>query len=234
MNIAIILSGGIGSRLGGNLPKQYIKVAGKPIINYCVETFSHRSDIDMLVFVMAEDWIDYFLKNIRLIQKPYYFARPGITRQLSVYNALNVCKANGVDESDIIIIHDAARPLVTDKIIDQCIKGCQTHDGVLPVINVKDTIYLSQDGKQISTLLDRRCLFAGQSPESFRFGKYLQIHKQLDYDEISLITGSTEIAYKSGLNIKLIKGDEINFKITTSEDLSSFETIIVSMKKNTQ
>ena len=105
-------------------------------------------------------------------------------------------------------------------------EGCKEADGVLPVVPVKDTLYQSKDGKSITSLLNRNELFAGQAPEAFRFGKYLELHEQMPREELLKINGSTEIAYKGGLKIKLIKGDVMNFKITTPEDLTNFETII--------
>lgn len=226
MNIAIILSGGTGTRMGSNIPKQYIMVGGHPIIEYSINAFSKRKDIDMFVIVIANEWEEYLAKYTHGIKQPIYFARPGENRQHSIYNALRVAKENNVCDSDIVIIHDAARPMVHDEIIDSCISGCQTHDGVLPVIRVKDTIYLSEDGTEIKRLLKREQLFAGQAPESFVFGKYLKIHDDMTYEDILKINGSTEIAYKMGLHVKLVKGDEMNFKITTPEDLKMFEAII--------
>ena len=96
----------------------------------------------------------------------------------------------------------------------------------MPVIPVKDTVYLSEDGKHINSLLNRSHLWGGQAPEAFRFGKYIKVHEELQKEELLKINGSTEIAFKAGLNCQMIKGDPINFKITTPEDLSNFESII--------
>jgi 2-C-methyl-D-erythritol 4-phosphate cytidylyltransferase len=89
----------------------------------------------------------------------------------------------------------------------------------MPVIPVKDTIYMSKDGKHIHGLLNRDELFAGQAPESFRFHKYLAIHEKLTDREIGKIRGSSEIACQYGMEIALVEGSEENFKITTMEDL---------------
>lgn len=227
MNVVIILSGGVGSRMGANIPKQYIEVNEKPIIQYCAETFSKRRDIDGFVIGVADEWQDYVKEHLSSISQPIKYAKPGETRQLSIYNALKAAKEAGYNNEDIVIIHDAARPLVTDKIIDECISGIEEgYDGVLPVVKVKDTIYRSVDGVAISQLLNRSELFAGQAPESFKLGSYLSIHDNKCIEEIALINGSTEIAYKSGLSVKLVSGAEINFKITTPEDLVNFEQII--------
>ena len=230
MNIAIILSGGVGSRMGRGIPKQYIEIEEKPIIWYCLKTFSECARIDALVIGCAFEWLEYVknqVNNIRC-QKPVFYSSPGETRQFSIYNALKVVKEQGYGESDVVIIHDAARPLVSKDLINRCIDECCTVgvDGILPVIAVKDTIYQSADGTSISNLLNRNELFAGQAPEAFLFDKYLHLHEMMSHDELLKINGSTEIAYKGGLSVKLIEGDEMNFKITTPEDLFNFESIV--------
>lgn len=228
MNIAIILSGGTGTRVGASIPKQYIEVDGKPIISYCVETFAKREDIDFFIIGAADGWQGYLRDKLSHIVKPIYFAQPGDTRQLSIFNALKKAEEMGAKENNIVIIHDAARPLVTNHIIDQCLDGIlkDHYDGVLPVIHMKDTIYLSENGKDIKQLLNRDQLYAGQAPESFLFGKYMAIHKSMPISEVAAIKGSTEIAYKGGMRMKLAEGSEMNFKITTPEDLVNFKNII--------
>lgn len=228
MNIAIILSGGVGSRMGTDIPKQYIEVNGHPIIWYCLKNFLDNPIIDVIVIGRADEWSGFIHSQIDSfdILKPVYFSQPGETRQYSIYNSLLEAKKYGAKQDDVVIIHDAARPLVSRELIKNCLEGCDEADGVLPVIPVKDTLYQSVDGQQITNLLNRNELFAGQAPEAFRFGKYLTLHEQMPREELLKINGSTEIAYKGGLKIKLIKGDVMNFKITTPEDLTSFETII--------
>lgn len=228
MNIAIILSGGVGTRMGADIPKQYIEVNGKPIISYCLQTFLKVQTVDIIVIGIAEEWESYVKEIVKALkpQKKIFYAEPGETRQYSIYNALKVVKEIGGKDNDLVIIHDAARPLVSEELIQRCFEGCKEADGVLPVILVKDTIYQSTDKTHITNLLNRSELFAGQAPEAFHFGKYLQLHQEMPREELLKINGSTEIAYKGGLNIKLVPGDEMNFKITTPEDLSNFESIL--------
>lgn len=228
MNIAIILSGGVGSRMGTNIPKQYIKIHGKPVIWYCLKTFIEIPSIDSVIIVRADEWSEFvedLITSLHVV-KPVYYARSGETRQYSIYNALLVAQNHKANPDDVIIIHDAARPLVRAELIFNCLEMCKTADGVLPVIPVKDTLYQSMDGCHISSLLNRNELFAGQAPEAFRFGKYMKLHQEMPREEMLKINGSTEIAYKGGLQIKLIRGNEMNFKITTPDDLLNFESII--------
>lgn len=229
MNYAIILSGGVGSRMKLNIPKQYIEINGKPIISYCLKTFTSCEIIDAIIIGVANEWYKFVNKYISELNtnKPIYYTLPGETRQFSIYNALKTIQKIGGQSEDIVIIHDAARPLVSNQLINNCINACQESDGVLPVIPVKDTIYYSKDGNQIDNLLDRSCLWAGQAPEAFRFGKYLKAHEEMEHNELLKINGSTEIAVKAGMQCKIIEGDPMNFKITTSEDLINFKNIII-------
>lgn len=214
--------------MGKDIPKQYIKVNNQPIISYCLNTFLNNKNIDAIVIGVADEWKDYVHEHIKLLHttKPIYFTQPGETRQYSIYNALALIKELGYKDSDVVIVHDAARPLVSDSLINKCLAGCNHADGVMPVIPVKDTIYLSSNAKEIDSLLNRNHLWAGQAPEAFIFGKYFKVHETISREDLLKINGSTEIAYKAGLNIELTEGDFMNFKITTPEDLSNFENIV--------
>lgn len=220
MNTAIILAGGTGTRLGGNTPKQFLKVGNKLIITYCLDKFEANQLIDEIVIVAAEEWRVFILKNIPHVSKFKCFAPPGSSRQHSIVNGMRVASP----QTDKIIIHDAARPNVSDDTITQCIIGLGEYDGVMPVLPVKDTIYYSETGEHISSLLNRDKLFAGQAPESFLFNKYLAIHNGMTEEQLSLVKGSSEIAYRHGLKIKLIRGDEHNYKITTMADLEKYKS----------
>ena len=227
-NIAVILSGGTGTRIGGNVPKQYLEVHGKVIIMYCLETIAKMPEIGEMVICLADEWRPFVQEELRKvgITKQVVYSQPGEVRQLTIYNALKVLRELGVEDDAVVVIHDAARPLVSETLLRSCIEGCQEADGVLPVLPVKDTLYLSKDGQSISSLLKRSEIVAGQAPEAFRFGKYLEVHDQMKYEDILKISGSTEIAYKAGLNIKLVPGEELNFKITTTEDLDNLKHVL--------
>ncbi len=227
-HIAIILSGGVGSRMGLDIPKQYMEVAGKPVISYCLETFVNDKMTDVIVIGVADEWKQFVEDQVRKLspRQQVYYSIPGETRQYSIFNALLVCEKNGFLSDDIVVIHDAARPLVSANLIHRCYEACIVADGVLPVIPVKDTVYYSEDGKNIKSLMNRNHLWAGQAPEAFRLGNYLRAHKEMKREDLLQINGSTELAYKSGLNCRLVEGDPMNFKITTPEDLSNFESIV--------
>jgi len=227
-NIAVILSGGTGTRIGGNVPKQYIEVNGKAIIMYCLETIAKITEIEEMVICLSDEWRPFVQEELQKagVTKQVVYSQPGEIRQLTIYNALKVLREQGVDDDAIVVIHDAARPLVSEALLRRCIDGCKDADGVLPVLPVKDTLYMSKDGNSISALLKRSEIVAGQAPEAFRFGRYLAVHDQMKYEDILKISGSTEIAYKAGLKVRLVPGEELNFKITTTEDLDNLKHVL--------
>lgn len=230
MNVALILSGGTGTRLGADIPKQYIEVGGKPIISYCIEKISGHNKIDAIQIVADTSWqnkIFNWLPEADKNRKFRGFSLPGENRQLSIFHGLEDIRAYAED-NDYIFIHDAARPLLTKKMITECIDEAKGHDGVLPVLPMKDTVYLSVDGKSISSLIDRKQIYAGQAPEVFVLGKYYEANKRLLPEEIIKINGSTEPAIMAGMDIVMILGDERNFKITTKADLEHFRQMIES------
>lgn len=221
MNYAIILSGGIGSRLGLDMPKQYYEVNKKPIIRYVIETMEQCEAVDGFVIVAAEEWQEYVREQISVPEKFLGYALPGENRQLSIYNGL--CALRGIaKEEDGVLIQDAARPNTSMELIQQCFDLEDDVDGAMPVLPMKDTVYLSEDGVQVSALLERKKMFAGQAPESFRFGKYLAANEMLLPEKIRSINGSTEPAILAGMHIQMIPGDEKNYKITTEVDLEKF------------
>lgn len=228
MNTALILSGGVGLRLGTDIPKQYIEVGERIIISYCVEQLSEHEDIDYIQIVADEAWhrlIGKCLDEYDTKKKFKGFSKQGKTRQLSVFNGLQDIKKYAGDK-DSVLIHDAARPLISKQQITSCIAALKGHDGVLPVLSMKDTVYLSKDGKCVSELLDRSQIFAGQAPEVFLLDKYYEANVRLFPNEILKINGSTEPAILAGLDIAMIPGDENNYKITTKTDLERFEEYI--------
>ncbi|MGN1135983.1 MAG: IspD/TarI family cytidylyltransferase [Oscillospiraceae bacterium] len=225
MTTAIILAGGTGTRLGADIPKQYIEVNSKPIISYCLDTFVNHGSIDNIQIVADRSWHKYISQFIPS-NKFKGFSAPGASRQLSIYNGICDIRKFAPD-TDIVIIHDAARPNVSAEMISECISAAQIHDGAIPVLAMKDTVYLSENGNTISSLIPREKLFAGQAPEAFKLGKYIEANERLLPDDIKKINGSTEPAIMYNMDIAMIKGDESNFKITTPADLERFKEMVI-------
>lgn len=236
MNIALVLAGGTGTRLGADMPKQYLKVKDKMIISYCLETFFSSKLIDAVCVVADPMWQEEIIDEIDNLackqekdasptNKFRGFSLPGANRQLSIHNGLtDILKFAGDDSA--VIIHDAARPLLSHELIEACFKAYEGHDGAMPVLPMKDTVYMSEDGKVVSKLLKRENIYAGQSPEVFNLGKYYEATGALLPEKILSINGSTEPAIMAGLDIAIVDGDEMNFKITTKADLDRFERMV--------
>lgn len=226
MNIALILAGGSGVRLGADIPKQYIMVNGKMVISYCLEVFGAHLQIDAIQIVAHEEWRDGIYKQMtKPVQDKFMgFSIPGSNRQYSIFYGLQDI-IQYAKKTDIVVIHDAARPLVSASLLTSCISACKEHDGALPVLPMKDTVYLG-DGSRITSLLDREKVYAGQAPEAFVLGKYYEANQYLIPDKIERINGSTEPAVMAGMDIAMIPGDEGNFKITTQADLERFSALL--------
>lgn len=233
MNIALVLAGGTGSRLGADTPKQYLEVDNRMIISYCLETFLVSDYIDKIQVVADRNWHEIVGKEMDALEsatgknKFFGFSDPGANRQLSIYNGLRDI-LEYADTEDKVMVHDGARPLLSETLIEKCFIAGEGHDGVMPVLPMKDTVYMSEDGKVVSKLLRRENIFAGQSPEVFVLGKYYDACEMLLPDRIMYINGSTEPAIMAGMDIAMVDGDENNFKITTTVDLEKFCNIIKS------
>ena len=228
MNIALILSGGTGARAGGDIPKQYIKVCGKPVICYCIERLSMHAGIDKIQIVADVQWHSQLMDWLAWAdqeRKFNGFSMPGVNRQLSIWNGLQDIKAYA-EEQDHILIHDGARPMLSSRRISECLEAIGGHEGALPVLPMKDTIYASVDGSRISSLLNRDEVFAGQTPEVFLLGAYYEANRRLRQEEMLGIHGSTEPAVMAGMDVVMIHGDETNFKITTRDDLERFQEMV--------
>ena len=179
MVTALLLSGGSGTRMGTNIPKQYIEVCGRMVTSYCLKTIISHEEIDAVQVVADKMWRETVMDAVAYtegamtdgrVSKFMGFSDPGKTRQLSILNGLKDIMGYA-SVSDYVLIHDAARPLLPSALITDCIHAIKGHDGVLPVLPMKDTVYSSGDGRKVSSLLERSRVFAGQAPEIFVLGK---------------------------------------------------------------
>ncbi len=225
MNIALVLSGGIGKRLISEVPKQYVSVKGKMIVTYTLQKLCDHELIDAVQVVAERGWWEPVLNEMPGVAKIRGFSLPGENRQLSILNGLrDICKY-AVD-SDTVLVHDAVRPFISDDMIGDTIEAAKEHDGAVPVLPLKDTVYYSEDGKSLSNTLQRSKILAGQAPEAFNLGRYLAANEALTKDVMMTLSGSTEPALMAGLDIVTVRGDEKNFKITTNEDMDRFVRIL--------
>ena len=227
---AILLSGGTGSRLGADIPKQYIEVCGAPVIRYAIRTLLSHERTKVLCIVCHDEWRSFIMEQVDICRgydgqddTVILFAPPGRVRQESIYNGLLELSSSGLKSDTQVIITDAARPCVTQELMDRCLDALEEHDGVMPVLPMKDTVYESSDGKSVSGLLDRSRIYAGQAPEFYYLGSYSEAVSILLPDDILRVNGTTEVAIMAGMDVVMVPGDEDNYKITTQADLERFK-----------
>ncbi|HBZ53222.1 MAG TPA: 2-C-methyl-D-erythritol 4-phosphate cytidylyltransferase [Eubacterium sp.] len=237
MNYALLLSGGTGTRANSDVPKQYVRSGDLMMITYALKTLLDCEKIDSVCIVAEREWHESIVDDAKNagcdIGRISGFAMPGSSRQMSILNGMReiMCHAggdtvaSGISSEDTILIHDAARAFVSLELIDRCYEALDGYDGVMPVLPMKDTVYLSEDGKSVAGLVDREKIYAGQAPELFRFTPYYDANASLTEDALGRIKGASEIAYAHGMNIRMVQGDENNFKVTTALDLERFRRI---------
>lgn len=227
MNIGVILAGGSGTRMGSDIPKQFIDIYGKPLIVHTIEAFDINPNIDYIAVICKEDWQEDLMIWIRKygLTKVKWIVDGGDTRQESVYNGIMKLK-DTCKEDDILVIHDAARPLVSQRIIDENIVLTEKFKAVDTVIPSADTIIKSVDGDTIESVPLRKELYLGQTPQSFTYGLIKNAHEEAQKNGDLNATDDCQLVLKVGKDVHIVKGDKLNFKVTTFEDLLLLKSII--------
>ena len=212
---AIILAGGRGKRMGKNISKQYILVNGKPVLYYTIKRFLECENVDNIVLVLPKDEIDYCKKEVldKYSLKVDKIVEGGEERQDSVYNALE-----SLEDTDIVLIHDGARPFVSKKIIDEGIANAIKYKAAAPGVMPKDTIKVKDEESLSKETLNRTELIAVQTPQVFNFKLIKDCHEKVKEEKI-VVTDDTMVVEYYGHKVFLYEGDYTNIKITTPEDL---------------
>lgn len=231
MNIAVVLAGGSGSRMGMvDRPKQFIDIYGKPVIIHTLEAFEINEKIDAICVVCVKEWQDdlaLWLKEYD-IRKVRWIANAGSSRQESSLNALDAVKEVCGDD-DYVIIHDAARPLVSQKIINENIIKVREYGACDTVVPAHDTIIKSVDGETLDSIPARKELYMGQTPQSFKYSivrKAYDDYFALPENERPEMTDDCGLVLAAGVKIGMAMGDKLNMKITTMEDLLLVKSIV--------
>lgn len=219
---AIILAGGKGKRMKANISKQFIMLKDKPILYYTLYRFIKNPNVDNIVLVLPKDEIEYCKKNIieKYNLKIDFIVEGGAERQDSVYNGLKA-----LEDTDIVLIHDGARPFVSNKIIEEGIQKAIEFGGAAPGVMPKDTIKIKDSNSFSKETLDRSTLVAIQTPQVFKFSEIIKCHKKIKKDNIT-VTDDTMVYEMYGNKVYLYDGDYENIKITTPEDLLLGEKIL--------
>ena len=221
---AIILAGGKGKRMGSAISKQFIDIKGKPIIYYTLKKFSENKKIDNIIVVLPEDEVKYFKENIL---KKYELSINKIViggkeRQDSVYNALKSLKNSS---TDIVLIHDGARPFISERIINEGIKFAEIYGASAPGVMPKDTIKVKNEKNFSIDTPNRANLVSIQTPQVFKFDEILECHEKIRYNG-EKVTDDTMVVEKYGYSVYLYDGEYTNIKVTTPEDLILAERLI--------
>ena len=211
-NIAIILAAGIGNRFGDEIPKQFIILHGRRVIDYSIKTFINHKDIDETIIVCHPEWI----KKIKLEYPNIKIIEGGKTRKDSSYNGLLACPKNTKN----VLIHDAARPFIDKNIISDCISELKKYDAVDTVIPSSDTI-VEVTNKEITNMPIRDKMFLGQTPQCFDYKLILEAHNKFKGET----TDDIRLAKAMGIKCKTVNGSTFNFKLTNQPDVYLAERI---------
>ncbi len=210
-NAAIIVAAGRGHRLGGEIPKQYLKIGNVSVLRLTVEAFMKNPNIDHIQIIIHPDDIELYNDAVGDLNLPTP-VNGGDNRQQSVLNGL---EALGELSPEYVFIHDAARPFISQNLMNQLAIEVEKSGAVIPAIKMTDTVkYMAAD--HIDSTLDRGLLYAAQTPQAFRYKPIFMAHRRFENEQM---TDDSMIAEKSGLKVRIIPGDKENFKITTEDDL---------------
>ena len=217
MNGVVIVAAGTGSRMNMGINKQFIKLEGKEIIAYTIEKFYNNSNIEDIVVVVKEDESEFFKKEIldKYNFKNVKIAYGGKERQDSVYNGLKLLD----EKCDVVLIHDGARPFVSDKIIDKSIEEAKEHKAIVVGVPVKDTIKVIDNDKNIVDTPNRSVLWAVQTSQTFDYNILIDAYKDAFKNKF-YGTDDAMLVERIGYKVKMLEGSYNNIKITTQEDLN--------------
>lgn len=196
MVFGAILAGGKGTRMGIDKPKQFLMLGSRPIIIHTIEKFILSPDIDEIYVGVHPDWIDYtedLIKKYIDSDKNIILVPGGTDRNSTIFNIIDeIEKRNGDDEDNIIVTHDSVRPFVTLRIIGENVEMAKECGAVDTVISAVDTIVVSEDGEKITSIPDRRQMFQGQTPQTFKISKLKELYNDLSDDEKEILTDAAK------------------------------------------
>ena len=231
MIFAGIVAGGTGTRMGTGMPKQFIEIGGRPIIIRTIERFASVSAVDIVLTAIHPDWLEYTqeltknsldkekLKKLRIIPG-------GSDRNASVFRIIDAAKKLGGLPDDIILTHDAVRPLVTEEIILNNISCAGKYPACTTAVPATDTILCSDDSASVTETPDRSKLYHAQTPQSFTIGSIENAYSRLNDDQKKQLTDVCGIFTLSGGTVHIVPGDVSNIKITTPFDLKIAEALL--------
>lgn len=230
-SFALIPAAGMGKRMGASINKQYLQLHGMPIVARTISVFEQSPLIDAIYLVIPSEEIPYCREHV---VEAYGFTKVagivpgGKERQNSVMNGLLAIRSH-VDDDDVVLIHDGVRPLITGELIAESIGTARANDGALVAVPCKDTIKSVRSGLVIDTP-PRESLWQAQTPQAFRYGRIFTAHQSAEAAGF-IGTDDASLIERTGGDVRIIRGDYRNIKITTPEDLLLAEAFLEVMEK---
>ncbi|AIS59504.1 2-C-methyl-D-erythritol 4-phosphate cytidylyltransferase [Listeria ivanovii] len=230
MIYAQILAGGKGTRMGNvSMPKQFLPLNGKPTIVHTVEKFILNTRFDKILISSPKEWMNHAEDNIKkyISDDRIVVIEGGEDRNETIMNGIRfVEKTYGLTDEDVIVTHDAVRPFLTHRIIEENIDAALETGAVDTVIEALDTIVESSNHNFITDIPVRDHMYQGQTPQSFNMKKVYNHYQNLTTEEKQILTDACKICLLAGEKVKLVKGEIFNIKITTPYDLKVANAII--------
>ena len=228
MNIALIFAGGTGERMNSrSKPKQFLEVYGKPIIIYTIEVFEKHPDIDRIIVVCINEWINHLKTLIKQanIKKVYRIVAGGSTTQESQLFGLKEIEKWGVSKDSIVLIHDGVRPLVDEDTITRNIDGVREFGSAITVTDSIETVVYVDDEEKLNEVIDRKRCRMAKAPQSYYFNDVIRIYEEASRDGKTFIDSACMMqAY--GKRLHTVEGNDDNIKITTPKDYYLLKAIL--------
>lgn len=230
MIFAQIMAGGTGKRMGNvPLPKQFLRLGSKPIIIHTIEKFILHAEFELILISVPSDWMSYMediLAKYDINDKRIRVISGGAERNDTLDNALTYISENAeTSDKDLLITHDAVRPFITRRIIEDNIAGLAAFDAVDTVIAATDTIVEGEAGQAVAIPIRDR-MYQGQTPQSFRISSLKESLGKLSIEERQKLSDSAKIMLLDGKKVKMVDGEISNIKITTPYDLTIANAIL--------
>lgn len=231
-NIVLIIAGGVGSRMHQDIPKQFINVQDKPVIIYTLEVFQNHPNIDAIEVVCLEGWHDILWAYAKQfgITKLEKIVNGAETGQESIRNGLFDLAQRYHDEDDIVLIHDAIRPMVSADIISDNIRVCRAYGNATTVIPCTSVMLRTGDSVVSEDQVPRDNLKITQTPQTFFINELVEVHKDAISRNLEPSIASCALYIEMGKKIYLSAGSEKNIKLTTSEDIEIFSALLNSKR----
>ncbi|MBQ4568463.1 MAG: 2-C-methyl-D-erythritol 4-phosphate cytidylyltransferase [Ruminococcus sp.] len=223
---AMIFAGGIGARMKSvDIPKQFIDVDGKPIIIRTLEHFAKHEQVDDIVISCIPDKIDYLWGLIEQynIKKVVGIVGGGANGHQSIHNGLVEVEKHSAPE-DVVLICDGVRPMLSEKLITDCIETAREHETAVPVTPSIDSVLESPDGETCCKSLPRKQMFITQAPQGYTMRKIMWAHDEAEKRGITNPISSSELLIELGETVRIFQGIRENIKVTTPEDLQTLRS----------